>query len=68
MIAEVKPTPKPATGTNMKRKPPLRTDEDGHPIDIEGIDASPECSRQGYAEARHKTAEGEVKEGRGYSI
>ena len=26
-----------------KPKPPLRTDEDGHPIDIEGIDASPEA-------------------------
>ena len=27
----------------MKRKPPLRVDEDGHKIDIEGIDATPEA-------------------------
>ena len=27
----------------MKRKPPLRVDEDGHKIDIDGIDATPEA-------------------------
>ncbi len=28
--------------TNARRKRALRADEDGHPIDIEGIGASPE--------------------------
>lgn len=29
--------------TDARRKGPLRADEEGRPIDIEGIDASPEA-------------------------
>lgn len=29
--------------TDARRKAPLRADEEGSPIDIEGIDASPEA-------------------------